>query len=385
METERLMAPDWENLRREHSPELVDRVRLEIERADTELIDPEIFAKGLNASIDATTFLLAEVARLGLLLISEEKRCGQCGALASEEDQAVGRCPRCDTRYDELDEPFKNKQVFKLQQGRRSRDISWLVTVHGMNTDGPWQQDFSWAIAKKLRYSAPILIFKYPILRAMTLFERTQRLASTDLGERLRLAAAQASQRVGELSPAPDVVLHSYGTLLFSRLLLNNRFSDLRFNRVILAGSIVRPDYDWSSHVKSGRIKQVINHCGDRDNAVFVAEFMMPNSGPSGRVGFLDPVVTSVRAQGYDHGSFFDLDRMRANLEPNGAWDRFLTAPAERIAGDEIMVRPHQWAASPLALPSRITLAVSSVVLGPFFWLVFQGWAAIKAIVWAKS
>lgn len=378
------MGPDWENLKRDHSPELVDGVRLQIRRADTELIDPEIFAKGLDASIDATKRLLAEVARLGLLLISEERHCGQCGALASEEDQVVGRCPRCDARYDELDEPFQIKQVFKLPQGRRSRDISWLVTVHGMNTDGPWQQDFSWAIAKKLRYSAPILIFKYPILRAMTLFERTQRLASTDLGEHLRLAATQASQRVGELSPAPDVVLHSYGTLLFSRLLLNDQFSDLRFNRVILAGSIVRPDYDWSSHVKSGRIEQVINHCGDQDYAVFVAEFMMPNSGPSGRVGFMDPVVSSVRAPGYDHGAFFDPDRMRANLAPNGAWDRFLTAPAERVAGDEIMATPHHWAAHPLALPSRIVLKMFSVILGPIFWMFFQVWAAIRAIVWAK-
>ncbi|KFL25148.1 hypothetical protein JP74_21205 [Devosia sp. 17-2-E-8] len=379
------MGPEWENLKRDHSPELVDGVRLQIERADTELIDPEIFTKGLDASIDATKLLLEEVARLGLLLSSEEKHCGQCGALASEEDQAIGRCPRCNARYEELDEPFKIKQVFKLPQGRRSRDISWLVTVHGMNTDGPWQQDFSWAIAKKLRYSAPILIFKYPILRAMTLFERTQRLASTDLGERLRLAAAQASQRIGELSPAPDVVLHSYGTLLFSRLLLNDRFADLRFNRVILAGSIVRPDFDWSSYVKSGRIKQVINHCGDKDNAVFVAEFMMPNSGPSGRVGFLDPVVSNVKAPGYGHGSFFDIDRMRANLAPNGAWDRFLTAPAERVAGDEIMVRPHHWAAKPLALPSRIVLKILSVVLGPLSWFCFQVWMAIKAIVWAKS
>lgn len=379
------MVPDWEKLKREHSLELVDGVRLQIERADTELIDPETFAKSLDASISATELLLAELARFGLLQISKKKHCSRCDALASAEDQAVGRCPRCDARYDELDEPFKITQVFKLPQGRRSRDISWLVTVHGMNTDGPWQQDFSWIIAKKLRYSAPILVFKYPILRAMTLFERTQRLASTDLGERLSLAAGQASQRAGELSPAPDVILHSYGTLLFSRLLLNDRFSDLRFNRVILAGSIVRPDYDWSRHVKSGRIAHVVNHCGDKDIAVFVAEFMMPNSGPSGRVGFQDSVVSNVRAPGYDHGSFFDLDHMRANLATDGAWARFLTAPAERIAGNEIMVRPHHWAPNPLAFPARITLKLFSVVLGPLFWFIFQAWAAIKAIVWAKS
>lgn len=379
------MGPNWDDLKREHSPELVDGVRLQIERADLPLIDPEVFAKGLGANIDSTRHLLAEVARLGALLISEEKRCGQCGALASAEDQAVGRCPRCDARYDELDEPFRIKQVFKLPQGRRSRDISWLVTVHGMNTDGPWQQDFSWSIAKKLKYSAPILIFKYPILRAMTLFERTQRLASTDLGQHLRLAAAQASQRVGELSPAPDVVLHSYGTLLFSRLLLSDEFSDLRFSRVILAGSIVRPDYDWSSHVKSGRIDHVINHCGDKDTAVLIAQFMMPNAGPSGRIGFLDPIVWNVRGRGYDHGTFFEVDHMRTNLAPNGAWDRFLTAPAERIAGDEIMDRPDHWFGNPLAIPVRVAVKVLSVVLGPVLWFVLQGWAAIKAIIWARS
>lgn len=384
MAPERLAEPDWTELERGYPAELVEGVRDTLERADSPVIDPALLGPQFHSDVATTTRLLEDVARLGLLATEEVKLCGNCGVLASAEDRAAGTCPSCGSRYQELDTPFRSKRVFKLPQGRESRDISWVVTAHGMNTDGPWQQDFSWLIANKLRYSAPVLILKYPVFRVMVLFERTQRLLVTDLGQRLEAAIGHARQRGDELKEAPDVVLHSYGTLLFSRLLLDPKFAGLKFGRVILAGAIVRPDYDWTRHVASGRIEQVISHCGDKDTVVGLAQFTIPGSGPSGRTGFVDPVVRNVRAAGYGHGTFFDIEPMKANLAPGGAWDRFLTYPADRMAGAEAMEGPASWSPNGLAMVFRGLFKLLALPLGPPIWLAMQLIAAVKSVLTAK-
>lgn len=384
MAPEQLGSPDWEALKENHPTELVEGIRTLLEKADASVIDPELLGPPLNSDVAATTRLLEELASLGFLVPEEQQRCGRCDALASAEDRAVGICPNCKSRYAELDNPFTTRRVFKLPDGRESRDISWVVTVHGMNTDGPWQQDFSWLIANKLKYSAPVLILKYPIFRVMTLFERTQRLLVTDLGRRLKAAIAHAEQRGDELRSAPDVVLHSYGTLLFSRLLLEREFADLKFGRVLLAGSIVRPDYDWAQHTRSGRIEQVINHCGDKDWEVGIAEFFIPGSGPSGRGGFVDTETHNVLAAGFGHGTFFEIEPMNANLLPGGSWDRFLTYPPRAMAGDGEMEGPATWSPSAAAAFARLVLKALSPVLGPFIWFLMEVNSAIRTVIHGK-
>lgn len=165
MAPERLSEPNWTALAGAYPARLVEGLRDRLERGDVPLIDPALFGRSLGSDIATTTQLLGEVARLGHLAIEEHKVCGNCKNRASPEDEAAGICPRCTRHYAELDVPFTVKHVFKRSAGRESRDISWVVTVHGMNSDGPWQQDFSWLIANKLKYSAPVLILKYPILR----------------------------------------------------------------------------------------------------------------------------------------------------------------------------------------------------------------------------
>jgi hypothetical protein len=177
-----------------------------------------------------------------------------------------------------------------------------------------------------------------------------------------------------------------YGTLLFARLLVDARFKDLRFGRVILAGSIVAPNYDWAQHVTSGRIEQVVNHCGDRDAVVRSAQYFIPHSGPSGRCGFIDKTVHNVRAEGYGHGTFFDTEQMRTNLAPGGVWDRFLTYPPDSLANDDAMIAgPAKWSPGKVAVFVRFALKLLAVAgLGLLIWLFMQFLSALRALVQAK-
>lgn len=172
---------------------------------------------------------------------------------------------------------------------------------------------------------------------------------------------------------------------MFSRLLLDPRFASLRFGRVILAGSIVRPDYDWAQHVDSGRIEQVVSHCGDKDWVVGIAQYIIPGSGPSGRRGFVDKAVRNVKAAGFGHGTFFDIEPMKANLAQGGAWDRFLTYPADRLVGDDEMTGPAEWSPSGVAVAVRSLIKLLTVVgLGPLIWLALQLVSAVTALIYAR-
>ncbi|WP_163276873.1 hypothetical protein, partial [Klebsiella aerogenes] len=75
----------------------------------------------------------------------------------------------------------------------------------------------------------------------------------------------------------------------FSLVLLDEAFSGLRFGRVITAGCIIRPDFDWSTLIAGGRVAAVLNHCGGKDRPVPWAHYTIPGTGPAARRGFGDP------------------------------------------------------------------------------------------------
>lgn len=55
---------------------------------------------------------------------------------------------------------------------------------------------------------------------------------------------------------------------LLSLVLDDPNFEDLNLGRVITAGSIIPPDFDWDRLIASGRVEAVLNHVGAKDTAV---------------------------------------------------------------------------------------------------------------------
>lgn len=58
-----------------------------------------------------------------------------------------------------------------------------------------------------------------------------------------------------------DIIAHSFGSLLLVKLLDRPESADFKFGRIVVAGSIVKPDYGWKRHIRSGRVEAVLNHC----------------------------------------------------------------------------------------------------------------------------
>ena len=86
----------------------------------------------------------------------------ECKSPINEDALDTKVCPHCSADFrEEGVEPIKQTR-YRIG-GENSKDIYWMIVVHGMNTRGSWQEEISWRLANKFKYSAPVLIYKYGV------------------------------------------------------------------------------------------------------------------------------------------------------------------------------------------------------------------------------
>lgn len=89
----------------------------------------------------------------------------------------------------------------------------------------------------------------------------------------------------------------------------------------------------------------VLNYCGDRDPWVRLAERFIPDSGPSGTIGFTeqdDRLINVIRPRG-THSSAFTPDLLGPTFED--VWRPFLSDRTDEVDTSEHQIlSPPQWA-----------------------------------------
>jgi hypothetical protein len=324
-----LSSVDWAKLIEGHDEALVNEVKKRLESGRATEINPNFLVTD-TSDVNSVKQLLNQLVELGVISKKQVRVCPVAGCGNILEDEEIDICPRCNTDYRQTgDEPYE--EIKFLITGNISRDVPWLIAVHGMNTDGKWQEEFSWRIANKFWYHAPVLIFKYGLIRYRVLFSFFHKVFTRRLGEKISAAIEHARQN--GINEPPDIVVHSFGSLLFSYLLTHDDFKNLKFGRVIVCGGIISPDFNWSHFIATNQIEAVLNHCSKKDYVVQFAQFTIPTSGPLGAVGSSDPKVLNVREETYGHSTYFDSSELARNLGREGVWDIFLKYPLNNLEG----------------------------------------------------
>jgi hypothetical protein len=362
-------------LRNAFGNELVDALLAQIASGNTPELDPQLFATALKFDETKVSAFLVVAAKGGLVERREKLHCPNCNELLSEEAAAEELCTYCREAFGDHG-GVRHRIVYRFDTSG-SRDIPWLIAIHGFNTLGPWQQEFSWRVATKLKYSAPVLIYKYGLIRFSVLARWRHRALARQLGNAIRKAMAHAE--ANRIAEPPDVVLHSFGSQLFVQLLALPEFDDLRFGRVIVAGSVIRPDYNWTQRIDQRRVEAVFNHCGGKDMAVPFAQFFIPGTGPGARHGFIDPATVSVMNCDYHHSSCFRIAELESNLAEGGLWDRFLRGSLAPPAFEAERFRPKAW--RPIWPSIRGIVRLIGVAL---LALIATGTSTFGAAVWLK-
>ncbi|MCA1494171.1 hypothetical protein I6F11_25030 [Ensifer sp. NBAIM29] len=311
-----------------------------------------------------------ELVSSGAAIRIKAYRCpvSKCRRILHPAGAPYANCPYCHTDYEQEGEKVLVEDFYRLE-GLNSRDIRWMIVIHGMNSRAKWQEEFSWQIANRLRYSAPVLIYKYGWVTIDVLVKWLHRRLAKQLGERIRIATEQAIE--SQRPPRPDIIAHSFGTHLLSLILENSDFEDLKFGRIITAGSIVRPDFDWEQQIASGRVEAVLNHVAAKDKAVPFAQYAIPGAGPGGRAGYATTAILNVRNMDFSHSDFFEPDNLRVLIADGGLWHSFLTHPLThyRPAGSFVLDRAGKPAPLVLRGLARTLGYVLFCLAAPFSWL----------------
>ena len=137
------MTISWELLGKNHPSEMVEEMRRRIDSGEAFTTSAEQWALDTDASLAEATALLETLAADGLLKRTSEFRC-QCGEELTEVEASGTRCPHCGGDFSDVGSP--KKSTVYVREGKRRRDVRWVLVLHGMNTRGVWQEELNWRV-----------------------------------------------------------------------------------------------------------------------------------------------------------------------------------------------------------------------------------------------
>ncbi|MCA1701764.1 MAG: hypothetical protein LC808_00215 [Actinobacteria bacterium] len=353
----------WARLRKSAPSALIEHLRLELTGSRGRLtFDVDVLANRLS--------LPAAIVREGLAFATAVEVLDRmstvaihrpCGTSLSADDIEAGICPVDDHRIEAID--VDTKEVF-IRDAPPSRDVPWVLCVHGMNTRGPWQEALTWRVATTYHRSLPVYIYKYGRVELGALVRWRQRQLADQLAATIRTLAGEPQG--SRLGPRPDAISHSFGTWMIGHALL--RHADLKVGRVVLVASILRPDFPWQELIDRDQVDAVLLHRGGKDIPVRLAAYAIPDSGPSGHRGFDPHVPVADRLEpNFSHSAFFDPDRLPSIF--TATWQPFLTAPPGDPELDPLgqglaAWNPPPWRLRGTLIPVVILALIALVVVG---------------------
>lgn len=181
---------------------------------------------------------------------------------------------------------------------------TWVLTLHGIRTRGAWQKNLVPALNSAGFNTVPL---DYGFFWALQLLLPCLR------AHKVEWFRQEYTRHVMEKGAVPSIVAHSFGTYIVARALA--RYPEIRFERIIFAGSIVPRDFPWAEHIPS-QVTALLNDCGDHDIWSAVAPWMIRDAGRSGKSGFLDiadgKVINRTRSSFGHSDHFYDLNYIKS-------------------------------------------------------------------------
>jgi serine/threonine-protein kinase len=230
-----------------------------------------------------------------------------------------------------------------------------VVALHGIRTQAAWQRAFL-EMAARHGLDAHVDRWNFGYFSVFRFLAPWARLAKVRW---FREAYQQAfRETAGAGIDLPSIVAHSFGSYILGNALL--RYPYLRFNKVLLCGSILPRAFPWDQLIERGQVQAVRNEHGRHDVWTRAVAWFVPGTGPSGLDGFS---VAHPRLEqesfSFEHGEYFE----RGHMEQR--WMPFLTAQvAQQPAQDRPVSAPapeqRPWGLYALYLALVASIAVAA-------------------------
>jgi hypothetical protein len=200
-----------------------------------------------------------------------------------------------------ISEGIESKRIGQLLAGSRSHVSAlagemlarlaarekkpWVISIHGIRTRGNWQKELTEELTPEGFNYKPFDYGFFDIIRFLSPGSRDRKV------DEFR---DEYSQFHAVHGVRPSVIAHSFGTLIVTRSI--EKYG-LEFDRLILCGSIVRRDFEWSKWIGT-KVTRVLNDFGGRDIWARLVPFAIRDAGQSGLRGFHDTAGGAVVERG---------------------------------------------------------------------------------------
>lgn len=181
-----------------------------------------------------------------------------------------------------------------------------VITVHGIRTFGKWQSRLEKLLnpntnrLEVFNYTFgyfSLIAFIIPPLRWIVV---------------RRFKIALLSKIYKRQYARIDLIGHSFGTHIIAWALISALKDgvDIHINTLILAGSVLKPTFNWGYLLDQGRVVRVINDCGVSDNVLVINQFFVLFTGMAGRIGFQGLIGRNFKNRYFygGHSLYFERD-----------------------------------------------------------------------------
>lgn len=205
-----------------------------------------------------------------------------------------------------------------------------VVSLHGIRTRGVWQKALAPLLTQAGFIPYPL---DYEYFSAVGFLRKGSREAKVEW-LRKELEQIKARERVKRVS----IIAHSFGTFMTAALI--EKYHTIQFDKIILAGGIVRRDFDWEECFKREQVNFVRNDYGRLDIWPTMAQRWVAEMGSSGRDGFLPTHPTRLEQNPflkYSHSDYFCETHFKEHWIPT--LRRIVLHDSDRKALREILNR----------------------------------------------
>jgi hypothetical protein len=222
--------------------------------------------------------------------------------------------------------------------GREDNQPKVLFPLHGIRTRAAWQRSLA-DIAHQLGWVCRLDRWNFGHFSVVRfLLPRQRRAKVAWLNETYHTEINDKHVAVGE-NRYPSIIAHSFGSYILGNALL--KYETLRFNKIILCGSILPKDFPWDVLLNRGQVQAVRNEYGVNDRWSRIVKWFVSGTGDSGVTGFScqHPRFEQAHFPFFTHSEYFDRGHMRT------VWGAFLNKALLFIEPQSS--EPLNWASKP--------------------------------------
>lgn len=191
-----------------------------------------------------------------------------------------------------------------------------VISIHGIRTAARWQKSLADTLSLQgLRHRAHDF-GRFGLLRFA--WNRARQRKINEFYEFYGTLAREQGTDIDltNYRTRPSIIAHSFGSYIVGYAM--QKFPDIRFDKVILCGSILPVDFDWATLFHRDQVNYVRNECSRRDFWASIAGEFIPDAGASGSKGFssVSTVISQERFDYHEHSDYFHRSHIENHWLP---------------------------------------------------------------------